>query len=449
MDENRLSVLLVEHSLADVEQVNVYWKWLDASSPFTHHLSSGLIEKLWFAEEVKVYEEYSSTTGCKFGFDPEKSTYFYESWEPQLLVKVWKNPDMQWGELQQSHHSVASTEKWSVSPSEKTYEIYQFEGKRTKSGRKFGAKEGVKWYEKWHERKEDSLLEKWWEQTDRSWGEITGFFHGKKWSERWEKHGDEFLLQKVGEEKGKKWSSMEGRQGTETWGENWTYAVSGEVIHERTWASSQKRWGVWSTTKGEESIIKDWEECLDNRKKKVTIRDGTGKETQKVTGSGKDYDYVDIYEKLPDGSHATKKKGYSGSNSWSLRYHFENPGVHRVKYKGKNEEGSWIEIWSEGNGTKSAYKAGNKTTREHWEESWLETSDGKECYKHGKSLDDEWWEQWEETTKYKHCKKRQKNWVREAVQEWTEDRLGALRRTRGYYEENGEKVREWDEVLDS
>ena len=449
MDEKRLIALSSDHSLVDLEKVEVYWKWSKASQPFSCVNSAGQCEKLWIDGKVKVYEEFDDKSGSKFGYDPDKLTYFYESWTPGFLVKVWRSPDLQWGELQRTLASSKSTEKWSLSASEKTYELFQFENEQYKSGRKYGSKEEVQWYEKWHEWPGDSLLEKWWEQSERSWGEVSGFYQGKKWSERWERNGDEFLSQKVGEHEGKTWSSLEGRQGVESWGENWTSSGSGETVHDRYWANTQRRWGIWTSTREDETVSEEWEEGADCKKKQVTVSYHHGKEVQRVTGVGDDYEYTDIFEKLPDGSHFTRKKGHNERNSWSLRHWNERGGVFRVKYKGRNEEGSWVETWQDSPDSKSAYKAGSRVTGDSWEESWVETPLRKECYKHGKRVGEEWWEQWEETDERKHCMKRQSAAEREARQEWVEEKLGGLRRTKGCCEENGAKVREWDEVLDS
>ena len=448
MDEKRLFALLTDHSLEDLEQLAIYRKWSEAFQPFSCVNSSGQCEKVWISGQVKVYEEFDAQSGSKFGYDADKFTYFHESWTPDFLLKLWKSPDLQWGELRRSLASVQSTEKWSLSPCEKTYESFQFERDGYRSGRKYGSKEGVQWYEKWHEWPGDSLLEKWWEDSERSWGEVSGFSQGKKWSERWERHDDEFLSQKVGEKEGKTWSSLEGRQGAESWGEKWT-SSTGEAVHDQYWANAQRRWGVWTSTRGEETVTEEWEEDAACKKKQITANDCRGKEVLRVVGVGDDYEYTDLFEKQPDGSHFTRKKGHNEGNSWSLRYWNERGGVHKVKYKGRDEEGSWVETWQNSPSLKSAYKSGQKATGDYWEESWVETPQGKECYKHGKSRAEEWWEQWEETEERKHCRKRQMAGEKQTRQEWTEEKLGELRRTQGVWEENGLKVREWDEVLDS
>lgn len=86
----------------------------------------GETKSLWYDNNCKTLQRNSAASGEKLGHDRNSDTWFYESWSDTKTLKLWKDSNKDWGELQVSS-PVPTTEKWYFLGQECEYEFYKQE----------------------------------------------------------------------------------------------------------------------------------------------------------------------------------------------------------------------------------------------------------------------------------------------------------------------------------
>lgn len=165
-----------------------------------------------FQRETKDHSESFKSEGAKdifqwadnireegeiFSHDRSIDTWFYEhrykEGIAQVVVRSWRAPDVEWGEIVRKYHEYSVQENWKVKEETRNYERYEL-----RNGEKRGIKtavlpvlEGVeRWTERYWDKAGESEFEKVWERPDSKGGEIKNNKGDLWWGEQWSQAED-------------------------------------------------------------------------------------------------------------------------------------------------------------------------------------------------------------------------------------------------------------------
>ncbi|CAG9311479.1 unnamed protein product [Blepharisma stoltei] len=446
MDQTSLTRLLqlkTEYSFEEISKKPIFRIFSTRNEPYLYQ-SMSRSESLSFIDNTKILELIGTGYGQKVGFNDNSKTWFVELWINKIVVKIWKSPDREWGELIQPVDNGSTTERWNYLPYEQEYEMFHLSPEND-YGFKCGKNNDCEWKEIWHTRPTSKFLEKYWISPNSKWGEKEGKEDDRTWGEKWYENYDSRESSSWNEQNERKWGRVEGKQGNTTWNEEWSIEPE-RKFNNKWWADGIKKWGIKSIIEGISETHEEWEEIGTSRKFKITKDDGFGHKSIITEGYGDEYKFKDEFtEDVSTGEMMTQKQGYSNKRTWSSIIK-QSRGKFYVHHIGQDANSSWEETWNEEPGFKWARKKGSSPEWGSWEEYWKETSDTKECKKWGKN-GEEWFEEWKEDSTNKYCRKEQRKHGKIYIQEWKEIYKDEKMITKGCFLEDGIPVKEWDDIV--
>jgi len=149
------------------------------------------------AKDVFQWTDKVKEEGEVFSHDRSIDTWFYEhhykEGVAEVVVRAWRAPDVEWGEIVRKYYEYSVQENWKVKDETRNYERFEL-----RNGEKRGIKtailpalEGVeRWTERYWEKAGESEFEKVWERPDTKGGEIKNSKGDLWWGEVWSQAED-------------------------------------------------------------------------------------------------------------------------------------------------------------------------------------------------------------------------------------------------------------------
>ena len=149
------------------------------------------------AKDVFQWTDKVKEEGEVFSHDRSIDTWFYEhhykEGVAEVVVRAWRAPDVEWGEIVRKYYEYSVQENWKVKDETRNYERFEL-----RNGEKRGIKtavlpalEGVeRWTERYWDKAGESEFEKVWERPDTKGGEIKNSKGDLWWGEVWSQAED-------------------------------------------------------------------------------------------------------------------------------------------------------------------------------------------------------------------------------------------------------------------